>query len=293
MAPIRITAFYHFSPLSEEDVETLRTQLFEFGKQNSMRGLVLLATEGINGTVCGKPDVIEKWKELIGETFSSIIWKDSEAGSLVFPRWLVKIRKEIVPLRDAETLPTENHRHVTPEEWNTMMEEGDAILLDARNFYETKIGMFEGAVDPKLTTFDDFKDFAKKAPIPKDKKVMMYCTGGIRCERAIHEMEKAGFSHVYQLKGGILAYLEKFPSGKFKGECFVFDRRVAVNQELKPSEHYSTCPHCGNPGDLAINCNECTAACVVCDDCTKDETKNTCSKNCRHWYGKKQSVVNA
>jgi len=258
-----------------------------------MRGLVLVATEGINGTVCGTPDVITKWKAIVSKDFPGIDWKDSGAESLVFPRWFVKIRTRIVGLDAKELKPSTDHNHLSPEEWNRVMEEEDTVILDARNFYETKIGMFEGAVDPKIRTFDEFRDFAKTTDLPKTKKVLMYCTGGIRCERAILEMEKQGFQHVYQLQGGILAYLKQFPNVKFKGECFVFDRRVAVDQNLHPSEHFSTCPHCGNPGDIDLSCLNCKSDAVVCDDCHKEEVKRTCTKNCRYrlmqiWEKKKK-----
>lgn len=255
-----------------------------------MRGLVLLATEGINGTVCGAPEVIDEWKTLVMHTFPEIAWKDSEADDLVFPRWFVKIRRRIVGLNEKELKPDGAHKHLSPAEWNRMMDEEDVVVIDARNEYETKIGMFEGAVDPKLQSFDEFSDFAKQTNIPRSKKVLMYCTGGIRCERAIYEMEKAGFPHVYQLSGGILEYLKQCPNEKFKGECFVFDHRIAVDQKLEPSKKYVACPHCGDPGDREIVCGLCEKPAHICGRCETHEDRRTCSKNCRYHYAKNPQI---
>ncbi|PIR51803.1 hypothetical protein COU77_03725, partial [Candidatus Peregrinibacteria bacterium CG10_big_fil_rev_8_21_14_0_10_49_16] len=252
MSPIAVTAVYKFLPLRKEELPVLQKELTAFGKEHGMRGLTLLAEEGVNATVCGKPEVIEEWKTLLTKHFGEMVCKDSEAEELVFPRWFVKIRTEIVGLKKSEIRPDGRYQHLTPEEWDKMMEEEDIVVLDARNIYETDIGMFEGAVDPRLREFSDFPEYVKTCGISKDKKVLMYCTGGIRCEKALIEMEQQGYEHVYQLEGGILAYLKKFPHRKFKGECFIFDHRTALDQELKQSSRYRTCPHCGDPGDIEI-----------------------------------------
>lgn len=283
-SPIHITAFYNFTPLEEGEVRTLQTALSSFGKERGMRGLVLLSTEGINGTVCGAPDVITEWKKIVTHHFPEINWKDSEADTLVYPRWFVKIRKQIVGMREGNDMPGPLHKHIEPAEWNRMMNEEDVVIIDTRNDYETKIGMFEGAIDPKIQSFDQFADYVRTADIPKDKKVLMYCTGGIRCERAIYEMEKQGYQHVYQLKGGILEYLKQCPNEKFDGECFVFDHRIAVDQELMPSKKYSACPHCGDPAQIIITCNRCSARARVCDSCSTRVERTTCSKDCRYHY---------
>jgi UPF0176 protein len=164
------------------------------------------------------------------------------------------------------------------------------VIVDARNDYEYAIGKFKGAIDPSIKTFSEFPEFVKKGELPKDKKVMMYCTGGIRCEKALLEMEKQGYSDVYQLEGGILAYLQQFPEGNFEGECFVFDKRVAVDQHLQPSQTYHICPHCGNPGTLEVNCLACNKQAIVCYGCAKEERHKTCSKNCAYIAEKKMSV---
>jgi len=278
---IHITAFYKFAPIKEEQLHTIQKNLEDFGKKNAMRGLVLLAEEGINGTVCGAPKVIAQWKALLSELFGAIEFKDAEAQTNVFPRFFVKIREEIVTMKDPSIEPRREHNHVTPEEWDKMMEE-DVFVLDARNDYETEIGVFESAIDPKLKDFQDFPKYVEKLDVPKDKKILLYCTGGIRCEKALIIMEQQGFNNVYQLKGGILAYLKKFPHKKFNGECFVFDHRVSVDQELKPSERYKLCPHCGDPGDYAMRCHYCSKQGTICTRCNDKESLPSCSKNCRY-----------
>jgi UPF0176 protein len=188
---------------------------------------------------------------------SDIVFKDSSADALVFKRWSVKIKPEIVAIKKSEIRPHGKHRHLTPAEWQQMLERDDVILLDARNDYEVAIGKFRGAIDPSIKHFSDFPAYVKQASIPKDKKVLMYCTGGIRCEKAIIAMEAKEYEHVYQLEGGILAYLEQFPEQSFEGECFVFDHRVAVDQHLRPSQQFVLCVECGNPTKES-SCLSCT-----------------------------------
>ena len=141
--------------------------------------------------------------------------------------------------------------------------------------------MFKGAVDPNLKQFDEFPEYVNNCNIPKDKKVMMYCTGGIRCEKACLEMKRQGYQHVYQLKGGILQYIKECPNQKYQGECFVFDHRTAVNQDLAPSEQYRLCPHTGDPGDVTITCRNCGKEGVVHKACVGKEEYETCCKDCR------------
>ena len=255
-----------------------------------MRGLVLLATEGINGTVCGSPEAIGEWRMLIGASFADVTWNESVAGEYVFPRWLVKIREEIVALNMPGSAK-EHGTHLSPEAWNAMMEEGNVVIVDARNIYETRIGMFENAIDPAIKNFQQFTDFARSADIPKTKKVMMYCTGGIRCEKAVIAMKDAGYENVYQLQGGILGYLKRFPGAKFRGECFVFDHRVAVDQQLQPSKTYKLCPSCGDPGTECLSCAHCDKDFTACVECIAKGSVRTCSKNCRYHHQRNESLT--
>ena len=244
-----------------------------------MTGLVLIAEEGLNATVAGSADAIAAWKRHVEGLCGTTAFKDSMSDASVFSRWSVKIKPEIVALKQDDVAPSGPHNHLSPEAFHAMLERDDVVVLDTRNTYETAIGKFRGAVDPGIAAFHEFPAFVQQASIPKEKTVLMYCTGGIRCEKALLEMEKQGFEHVYQLEGGILAYLEKFPNAKFEGECFVFDHRVAVDQHLQPSTTYGLCPHCGHAGDTLIRCH-CGKEQKVCSICSAVDRARTCSKRC-------------
>ena len=281
MPAFSITASYIFTPLEEAELLELRRKLIAFGNVQNLQGLVLIAPEGINATVAGSAEGIVQWKELLTARFGEIIFKDSSAEKNVFRRWSVKIKPEIVGIKNTQLRPNGKRRHLTPEEWQHMLENEDVIVVDARNDYEVTIGKFSGAVNPKISAFHEFPDWVKKSEIPKEKKVLMYCTGGIRCEKALLAMEAEGYDNVYQLEGGILAYLARFPHASFEGECFVFDQRVAVDQHLRPSAIYDICPHCGDPGTLLITC-PCGTEQKICTDCSKQNAGETCSKRCRN-----------
>ena len=281
--PYAITAFYKF--LRVDSPEALQRTLEKRGKDLGIRGLILVAHEGINGTVSGSPEAIAAWKEILQETVGAVEYKDSVAAENPCKRFFVKVREEIVGLGDPTVFPSGPNNHLTPQEWHDMMQRDDVVVLDTRNTYETEIGKFKDAIDPKLEKFSDFGDYVKECGIPKDTKVLMYCTGGIRCEKASMEMQRQGYKNVYQLKGGILQYFEEYPEGFFQGECFVFDHRTAVDTHLQPSQKYHLCPHCGDPGDKHITCKQCAAAAVICVRCEqKSEHKKTCSKNCAHHH---------
>jgi UPF0176 protein len=299
--PVQIAAFYHFGPVppknsthSTGSIETLRAQLEDSGRQLGLKGLVILAVEGMNGTVCGATqEIVLEWltrtSSLLGFPYLSPKWSTAPVDP--FRRFGVRIRDEIVTLGKPEIQPLApgSKTHLTPDEWDEMMASGDAVVLDTRNWYETRIGTFKGAIDPKTEEFSEFSkvvnEKAQAGEIPKNKKVMIFCTGGIRCEKAIVEMQNSGFNEVYQLGGGILNYLAQKPHGNFEGECFVFDHRVAVDQDLQPSVQYSLCPHCGQPADQLMDCIRCEASTQICVTCAeKEDALKTCSKNCANHY---------
>jgi UPF0176 protein len=286
---VEIAAFYHFQKVEESQVPALAEQLEAMGHELGLMGLIIFAVEGMNATVSGdtRENVmrfIDGACELLG--FPQLTPKWSKAPKHPFRRFKVSIREEIVTLGKPEVQPLtpKSSTHLSPEEWNKTLEQEECIVLDTRNWYETRIGTFKGAIDPKLNEFSEFSDYLKKAELPKDKKVLIFCTGGIRCEKAIVEMNQQGFDSVYQLDGGILNYLEKSPNKAFDGECFVFDHRVAVDQELKPSIVYTLCPHCGQPAEQVIACNHCENETKICVTCIAEPAFNTCSKNCAHHY---------
>ena len=161
-------------------------------------------------------------------------------------------------------------------------------VIDTRNDYEVAIGTFDGAVDPETASFRDFPAWweANKDRF-HNKRIAMFCTGGIRCEKSTNYLIGQGVEDVFHLKGGILKYLEEFPDEEFQGECFVFDRRVAVDQNLDPSKQYWLCPHCGDPGQVEVSCAQCGETARICAKCEAE--KPTCSKNCQYHYARVQA----
>ncbi len=286
--PHSISAFYHFMPLT--GLDTLKLEIENRAKELGIQGLLILGPEGIN-TTCSSPSVenLNRFKQWIIERFNcpGIRFKDSESEHPPFRRYKVKVREEICTTGIPGMMPPNGrNRHLSPEEWNRVLEEEpDAVLIDTRNWYEYRIGTFRGALNPNIEKFTDFPDYIEKQGIRKDQKMLIFCTGGIRCEKGILDLERDGYSNVYQLEGGILNYLERHPNEKFEGECFVFDQRVAVDQNLKPSKTYTLCPHCGQPADVKIECARCDHPMTICPECSASPVKGlTCSKNCAHQW---------
>ncbi len=284
-----VSAFYHFTRL--ENLEAIKADLEKTAEQLSIRGLLILGPEGINTTCSSSSeDNLQAFKAWVLQYFnaSSITFKDSKSDRPPFRRYKVKIREEIVTTGLPGVMPPagKNH-HLSPEEWNRVLkEESDFVMIDTRNWYEYKIGTFKGALNPDIEKFTDFPAYIEKQGISKDKKMLIFCTGGIRCEKGILELQNQGYRDVYQLEGGILNYLEKFPNDQFDGECFVFDHRVAVDQNLAPSAQYVLCPHCGQPGDTQVICKRCDHEDKICENCSKLPFKQvTCSKNCAQQWG--------
>lgn len=286
-----VTTFYKFIDLSSDRIEQIKCLLNGVASELDVRGLLLLAPEGCNATLAVPAGKLQIFKSRLLEVpeFSGLIFKDSASEQAPFRRFKIDVRPEIVTLKADGCKPASSqNNHLSPDEWQRILEaEEDFVLIDTRNFYETELGMFHGAVDLKLEKFSDFPEAVEKLGIEKDRKVLMYCTGGIRCEKAILSMQSAGYSKVYQLEGGILKYLEQYPKQKFNGECFVFDHRVAVDQELAPSKKFKLCPHCGNPANTPLDCEECGAGTMICASCHAESHRNSCSKNCAYHLQRK------
>lgn len=282
---VKVTAFYKFVRIPNESISDVMTKIERLADNFQISGLVILAKEGVNGTIAGAPLQLESFKAHLPEIVGcdSITFKDSWTHKDPFRRFKVKLRDEIVSLGKPDIFPEKlkNH-HLSPVEWNKVLSEEDVILIDTRNWYETALGVFEGAIDPNIKEFNEFPAYLDNAQLPKDKKVLMYCTGGIRCEKALIEMQQRGYDNVYQLEGGILKYLEEFPDGKFKGECFVFDHRVAVDNKLEPSKNFHLCAHCGDPGNIKLACGYCGDESKICAECSKIASRASCSKNCAY-----------
>jgi UPF0176 protein len=239
--PYKIAAFYQFAALP--DFRDLREPLRVVCAGLKLKGSVLLAREGINGTLAGDAGAIGEFVKtlrdgsLFGGRLDHLELKFSSAETVPFGRLKIRLKKEIVTLGDAQTDPTRQVGiYVDPANWNDLIAAPDTLLIDTRNAFEVAMGSFEGAVDPAIKSFGQFKDFAARHLDPaKHRKIAMFCTGGIRCEKASSYLLSRGFAEVYHLKGGILKYLEGVPEAqsRWRGECFVFDGRIALGHGLR------------------------------------------------------------
>ena len=229
---ILVAALYKFVEIN--DLLSLQDNLYNICEENNIMGTILIADEGINGTISGKHNEI---KETISslkndDRFSNIEIKYSSTDKQPFHRMKVRLKKEIVTIGLPEISPNKKvGKYVKPEDWNKLISDPNVVVIDTRNKYETKIGSFQNALDPETSSFREFPDWVKKFKNSEDninKKIAMFCTGGIRCEKASSLMKEEGFEDVYHLQGGILKYLETIDkeNSLWNGECFVFDDRI-------------------------------------------------------------------
>ena len=247
-------AFYEFVRL--ENIEQLQAFTLKFCQKNKIKGTVLLASEGINGAISGQKNNIYKFLKFIKtdpffkEIFKNLEYKESWATKNPFYRMKVRLKKEIVALGVEGISPVNKvGKYVNPEDWNALIEDPNTIIIDTRNNYEVDIGTFKNSINPQTETFREFPSYIEKnLKDKKKKKVAMFCTGGIRCEKATSLMLEKGFKDVFHLKGGILKYLEHIPKEKslWQGECFVFDQRVAVTHGLDEGQ-FDQCYACRHP----------------------------------------------
>jgi UPF0176 protein len=250
MTQIVVSALYHF--VKVEQPERLRAPLLDFLESHHIRGTLILAKEGINGTVSGTRENIDALYQWFAQTpeFVDIKTKESFHDEQPFYRTKVKLKKEIVTMGVEDIDPKKVvGTYVKPAQWNELISDPEVVLVDTRNDYEFDIGTFEGALNPNTRSFREFPEYVKENLDPaKHKKVAMFCTGGIRCEKSTAYLKEQGFDEVYHLEGGILKYLEvvKEVESKWQGDCFVFDNRVAVGHELKVGE-YELCHACRKP----------------------------------------------
>lgn len=236
---IKVAALYQFLPFP--DYAERREPLRAFCAGLGLKGSILLAREGINGTVAGTAESIDTLARdlaaggVLGRPLDNLEIKFSSAGTMPFQRLKVRLKKEIVTLGDATDPLAAVGTYVDPRDWNSLIASDDVLVIDTRNDFEVAMGTFDGAIDPKIAKFSAFRDYASRELDPrKHRRIAMFCTGGIRCEKASSYLLSQGFETVYHLKGGILSYLEKVPASesRWTGDCFVFDGRVALGHGL-------------------------------------------------------------
>jgi UPF0176 protein len=279
MSQIVVCAMYKF--VSLDDFEEIKSPLLAFMLEHDVRGTLLLAKEGINGTVSGTRASIDALLAYIkqDERLANISYKESFTDEQPFLRTRVKLKKEIVTMGVEGIDP--NHivgTYVKPKDWNALISDPEVLVVDTRNDYEYQVGTFKHALNPDTETFREFPDYVKQNLDPeKHKKVAMFCTGGIRCEKSTAYMKEQGFEEVYHLEGGILKYLEDVPEEEtlWEGECFVFDERVTVNHALEKGK-YDQCNACRMPITKEEQQSEKFVhgvSCPHCFDKTTDEQK--------------------
>jgi len=244
-----IVTFYQFKKI--EDIFTIKNELSHFCKFNKIKGTIILADEGVNGTIAGISDNIKKFESCILRMgFNNYNPKYSYSKFMPFFRLKVRDKKEIVTLRTKIADPENiTGKKIKPEKWNDFISNKETILIDVRNNFEVQMGTFKDSINPNTKSFTEFKNYLKNnLKGAKNKKIAMFCTGGIRCEKISSYMLKKGFNDVNQLHGGILSYLEKTTNKNslWNGECFVFDNRVSVKNELKDGT-YELCHACRHP----------------------------------------------
>ena len=279
-----VLAYYTIQKIDDPQEEVARHQ--EFFKERDFRGRIYISEQGINGQASGSKADAEAYIEWMraDPRFQKMPFKIHVAGEHAFPKMTVKYRKQLVAI-DCEVDFSKVGEHVSPGQWKKMLEErdGETLVLDVRNDYEWKVGHFEGSELPKLETFRQFPKYAKElkeAKDPKKTSVMMYCTGGIRCEFFSAVLKKEGFEKVYQLDGGVINYGLKEGSDNWKGNLFVFDDRLVVPLGDEKEAPISSCKHCGTGCDVYYNCAnmDCNELFICCVECLKEQQGCCCSK---------------
>ena len=285
MKDFRVLLFYKYVDLQNPELMVL--EHLHWCLQNDIQGRVFFASEGVNGTVSGSIENIEKYKQQLTSypELSDIWFKEDEAEEHAFKKMHVRLKNEIVRGDLKNVYIEHGGRRLSPEELLTLYkEEKDFVIVDARNWYESKIGRFKNAITPPMKNFREWKKVVDEdLKNYKDKTVVTYCTGGIRCEKASAYMVESGFKNVFQLDGGIINFIKKFPDTYWEGGMFVFDERRVVEPNSKDElKHIANCHFCGEPTSYYINCHNtyCDKIIVSCHKC-KVEKDYCCSDECR------------
>lgn len=279
MKPLLVAAFYRFASL--EDYASMDAPILACCEANDVRGIILLAREGLNSTIAGSHEGVMAVLDFLRSDprLADLTWKESFATTQPFRKMRVRLKEEIVTMGVPGVDPTQAvGTYVPPQEWNALISDPDVIVIDARNDYEVAIGSFDGALDPDITSFKHLPDWLNThLDLDAQPRVAMFCTGGIRCEKSTAFLKHAGITDVYHLEGGILRYLKEIPENEsmWQGECFVFDERVSVGHGLEVGP-YELCRACRYPiqaSDKRSATFREGVSCPRCHDQTTDEQK--------------------
>ena len=293
MTDFLTAAFYKFVNLP--DFAALKTPLLACCEENAVKGIILLAPEGINSTIAGPAAGVQAVLAHLRRDprLADLQHKEAWSTKSPFYRMKVRLKREIVTMGVPDISPTlMAGTYVKPEDWNALISDPDVVVIDTRNDYEVGIGTFAGAVNPDIKSFAKLPDWVQQAPAlnpasGKKPKLAMFCTGGIRCEKSTAFLRAQGFDEVYHLEGGILKYLEMVPEAQslWQGQCFVFDERVSVGHGLVPGQH-GLCRACRQPlddADLASPLFEAGVSCPKCHATTRETQKNSARERQRQW----------
>ncbi|MEG4488692.1 oxygen-dependent tRNA uridine(34) hydroxylase TrhO [Microcoleus sp. D2_18a_B4] len=278
MAYFLTAALYKFVELP--DFAELKAPLLDRCNNNNVKGTILLAQEGINGTIAGSSEGVHAVLAFLRSDprFADLVHKESFSEKAPFYRLKIRLKREIVTMGVPDINPRlMAGKYVKPDEWNKLLDDPDVVVVDVRNDFEVSLGTFEGAINPKTKSFSELPEWVRRETALRNKpKVAMFCTGGIRCEKSTAFLRTQGFEEVYHLEGGILKYLETVPEAesRWEGECFVFDERVSVGHDLKPG-NYELCRGCRHPISQEDKASELFVLGVSCPHChdSKTETK--------------------
>lgn len=284
MNDVHIILFYKFIEIA--DPEGFAARQREFCRKEGLLGKILVAREGINGSFAGTPEQMKRYKNFLAsiEGFSDVNFKEETSSFLPFRKLIVRVKKEIIRL-EKEVDMGRRGKYITPEELLALYESGEEfIMLDTRNAYESDVGRFRNAVTPRIDSFREFPEALEGLDDKKQSKIVTYCTGGIRCEKATAYMISRGFTDVYQLRDGIINFCQKYPDTVWEGKCFVFDDRLVSDVEAE-GVVISRCVICGESSDRYQNCRnpECDDLVILCKRCG-EENEGCCSVECLEEY---------
>lgn len=288
----KVLSFYKY--VNVEDPESFAKEHLEWCTNNEVKGKVYLANEGINGSVFGNDIITNKYKTHLKsyKIFEDVWFKETETDMIAFNKMYVRVKSEIVNSGLINTKLENTAPKLTPEQLLKFYEsKKDFIIIDTRNWYESKIGRFKNAITPHITHFREWPKVVETLEEYKEKTIVTYCTGGIRCEKASAYLKEKGFKDVYQINGGILNYIQQYPDTYWEGGMFVFDERKVFEPNTKEELKYTAnCHFCGKPSAYHINCHNqnCDKIIVCCHEC-KTENEYCCSDECRASENKRKS----